>query len=819
MATKTASSPLENLDLSGEEVQRLTSAFQDPEFRRLFSEYAQELTNPENRRRYEAEVTALERERGVEVRFVHPEPGHVLRTSLDGTRRCFVNVCSNALVEQPSRRPGREGGVGSAPGTHWSLPYSLAPGRQYAGRRGTGYTVYDVVFHPDALALARRHQRFREMLDATALEAVEKQFHVQLDRRNARTLKMKYKGTPEAAVLRRPLPGGAPTQPEEEPAGPLPPFPYPYPAPPAAEPSAPPPPPEPAPPEAARRRRPAPTEPRCGVVQRHHVDLQDYRCARDSAPGPVPHELVVTIELPLLRSAEQAALEVTGKLLCLDSREPDYRLRLSLPYPVDDSRGKAQFNKARRQLVVTLPVAASAVRRDLPADPRGTDGGAACASARPGEAGPEESCAADPGRSSSPVGAADAEISSTPRSPEVAPASAAAGPEERDSGRYSVSPPGAGSSPGDGGGGSPPGASPDPDWESPLVGGGACGDHTAEAREEAEGPGGEPSDPAMGGPGSPSGTPRCPPVQCDQDEDCLTLLVRVPRIQPQSLRGELTPLHYKLCFSTPDSVYSFLLQFAPGNKLSPDEPAVSLSSDNAVIVLAKSPESRGYWREWYWGLNDASLEERLFVSEENVDEFLDEVLSSPSKQATSLTSPLIEVLHVTDEKIEIHAKLLECSNPDQFQEKERSLSEGGHLTEKDNLEHLTTDSDSSVALKELKIDTCDLVTGLEPGSLNDSQILLEKSKQPKANMEPEFTEEKSATYSNEEKDNLEVITKEKEFSGDQLSSLLSRTVVHKIPDVDSIKETNMQDGSVEIIKDHVTHCAFSFQNSLLYDLD
>ncbi|XP_012867683.1 PREDICTED: protein kintoun [Dipodomys ordii] len=659
MATKTASSPLENLDLSGEEVQRLTSAFQDPEFRRLFSEYAQELTNPENRRRYEAEVTALERERGVEVRFVHPEPGHVLRTSLDGTRRCFVNVCSNALVEQPSRRPGREGGVGSAPGTHWSLPYSLAPGRQYAGRRGTGYTVYDVVFHPDALALARRHQRFREMLDATALEAVEKQFHVQLDRRNARTLKMKYKGTPEAAVLRRPLPGGAPTQPEEEePAGPLPPFP-----------------------------------------------------------------------------------------------------------------------------------------------------------------GPEESCAADPGRSSSPVGAADAEISSTPRSPEVAPASAAAGPEERDSGRYSVSPPGAGSSPGDGGGGSPPGAPPDPDWESPLVGGDARGDHITEAREEAEGPGGEPSDPAMGGPGTPSGTPRCPPVQCHQDEDCLTLLVRVPRIQPQSLRGELTPLHYKLCFSTPDSVYSFLLQFALGNKLSPEEPAVSLSSDNAVIVLAKSPDSRGYWREWYWGLNDASLEERLFVSEENVDEFLEEVLSSPSKQATSRTPPLIEVLNVTDEKIEIHAKLLECSNPDQFQEKERSLSEGGHLTEKDNLEHLTTDSDSSVALKELKIDTCDLVTGLEPGSLNDSQILLEKCKQPKANMEPEFTKEKSATYSNEEKDNLEVITKEKEFSGDQLSSLLSGTVVHKIPDVDSIKETNMQDGSVEIIKDHVTHCAFSFQNSLLYDLD
>lgn len=207
MAKAAASSPLEDLDLSGEEVRRLTSAFQDPEFRRMFTEYAEELTDPENRRRYEAEITALERERGVDVRFVHPQPGHVLRTSLDGARRCFVNVCSNALVGAPSGRPGPGG---AAAGSQWSLPYSLAPGREYAGGRGTRYMVYDVVFHPSALALARRHERFRQMLDATALDAVEKQFGVKLDRRNAKTLKIKYKGTPEAAVLRTPLPGTRP---------------------------------------------------------------------------------------------------------------------------------------------------------------------------------------------------------------------------------------------------------------------------------------------------------------------------------------------------------------------------------------------------------------------------------------------------------------------------------------------------------------------------------------------------------------------------------------------------------------------------------
>ncbi|KAL2789976.1 protein kintoun isoform 3 [Daubentonia madagascariensis] len=96
-----------------------------------------------------------------------------------------------------------------------------------------------------------------------------------------------------------------------------------------------------------------------------------------------------------------------------------------------------------------------------------------------------------------------------------------------------------------------------------------------------------------------------------------------------------------------------------------------------------------------------------------------------------------------------------------------------------------------------------------------------KSQQPESKMEPEFIKEKSASYSNKEQDNLKepVVIEEKELDGDHLSSLLNKTTVHNIPDFDSIKETNMEDGSVQIIKDHVTHCAFGFQNSLLYDLD
>ncbi|XP_037359179.1 protein kintoun [Talpa occidentalis] len=834
MAKTAASSGLEELDLSGEEVQRLTSAFQDPEFRRMFAEYASELNDPENRRRYEEEITALERERGVEVRFVHPEPGYVLRTSLDGARRCFVNICSNALVGAPSCRPSS---AGARSGSQWSLPYSLAPSREYAGGRGARYTVYDVVFHPEALALARRHVRFRQMLDATALEAVEKQFGVKLDHRNAKSLKIKYKGTPEAAVLRTPLPGGAPARPQGEPESPLPAFPYPYNGPAAAGDAAAPQPQAPAPP--AADPPPAPTEPRYSVVQRHHVDLQDYRCSRDSAPSPVPRELVVTIELPLLRSAEQAALEVTGKLLCLDSRKPDYRLRLSLPYPVDDSRGKARFNKAARQLVVTLPVVTPPVTLPAPrpepapepevsAAALGSDG------PTPPSACEEEAVPAGPEAREGGVGPCRARASDDAA---VAAACTAGDepvcrPEERDLAERAASVEGVREEPGpaaesssaDGGGGSSCASFGD-FVGGPSVGRGrALGDLGLEARVAGDVSSSDPSDRAMGCTETDSGGPLCPPLHCTQDEESLTLLIQVPHIQSQSLQGDVSPLRYKLCFSTHDLVYySVVLQFASENKLSTKEPVVSISSDNAVIELAKSPESHGHWREWYYGLNNSSLEERLFVNEENVNEFLEEVSSSPFRQTNPL-APLIEVLQVTDSKIQIHAKFQECSGSDQLREKEERVNEGSHLPEKENVEHPTTstpDSDSFIAVKAPEIEGGDTVTCLQQESLDVSQMLFGKCQQPESQMKPESVSEKCAIYSNEKKDNLKetAVTKEKELDGHHLYSLQNNATVHNMPGFDNIKETNMQDGSVKIIKDHVTHCAFSFQNSLLYDLD
>lgn len=165
----------------------------------------------------------------------------------------------------------------------------------------------------------------------------------------------------------------------------------------------------------------------------------------------------------------------------------------------------------------------------------------------------------------------------------------------------------------------------------------------------------------------------------------------------------------------------------------------------------------------------------------------------------------------------------ECSNSEQLQEKEEKGDEGSHLTEKENREHPTTsatDSDPSIAVKVLETDGCGSVVCLQQESL-DPHMLFGRSQQPESKTEPEFIKEKSPVYSNEEKDNLKepVITEEKELDGDELSTILNKTSVHNLPGLNNIKETNMQDGSVQFINDHVTQCAFSFHNSLLYDLD
>ncbi|XP_014112910.1 PREDICTED: protein kintoun [Pseudopodoces humilis] len=828
---------LQDLDLSAEEAERLQRAFRDERFRALFAEYAAELTDPEQRRLYEEEVAALERERGVEVRFVHPTPGFVLRTSQEGSRRCYINVCSNALMGEPRARAERGG-------QRWELPYSMAPGREELRPAGRRRLLYDVVFHPAALRLAARSARFRRLLCDTALEAVESRCGVRLDRNNATVLRgVSYKGVPQAPVIRSPLSGGAPKPPEDG-EFPLPPFPFPpaaAPKPPAAggsSPAAPPPP-------------SGPTTPRWSIRHRSYVDLQDYRHSRDSAPSPVPRELVVTVELPLLRSAEQAELEIRGRELRLDSRCPAYRLRLPLPYDVDESGGRATFNRAQRQLQVTLPVvpppgprerreeAGPAAEEPAEAGPAEAGGGAApppelgpggavrstCGGGEAGDplAKPPTEALCDPSAHSlaelpveplcdpladpaEPLTEPPLDPTSEPfaDSPAELPAEPATDPSSEPPAAPTTDPP---SEPSADPPAEPPSEPPDP--PPPCSG--------------AASPMGSP-EPAMPTGDTPpqasEETAKCPPFRARQDEASLTLLLLVPGIQPQSLHGDVGTHHYSLRFCSDTAAFALFLRFPPAAALLSPESSVSFSAHNAVVRLAKAPGSTGLWDKFSFGLDPSALQERLFVSEENVDGFLGTAFCpSPCSQSALERQPLIEVLDVTEDRIQIRVE-------PQERDGEGTLgSSGGALAGRTDSNYPETKAETECPAAEGG------AAGSSPaptaGTIGKAGCASHHCLQH----EPPATSSAIPGGSGRKEPDLESAAaaghtapapgsgKQGEVPGDEDEDEEAAPGLGSRAGSPVLREVNPEDGSVRILRDHRTRCPVPFHNSLLYELD
>ncbi|XP_032356593.1 protein kintoun [Etheostoma spectabile] len=356
-----AGGKLKELNTTEDEVDRLTQAFKDEKFREMFRDYVNEISDPENKKKYEEEIKHLEQERGNTIEFIHPEPFRALRTSVNGQQECFINICANEKVGKPECkwRVSEDGRRGQS----WSLPHSLHPGRPNISPKGNKAMIYDVIFHPDTLHIASKNKRFMDVVDSTAIQGIQTAFKVTLDQNNVREINKKYKGLPQPCVIRKPIPGYKAKEPSEEPD----PLAFPYPdekGPTTSQETKPTESPatknssdaEPKSSQIQPQKAKEPTKPNYTVRYRSFIDLQDFRCSRDSAQSPRPKEIVFTIDMPLLKAATDASLEVKERLLLLESKKPAYRLELPLAYPVDEDKGEAKFNKQRGQLTVTLPV-------------------------------------------------------------------------------------------------------------------------------------------------------------------------------------------------------------------------------------------------------------------------------------------------------------------------------------------------------------------------------------------------------------------------------------------------------------------------------
>ncbi len=444
------------MTLTDKEKAGFTKAFEDPEFRKMFAEYMDEMQDPKYREETDAYIRQLEKEEKVPAgkELIHPKPEFVAKTYKmmeegDKGDKLWMNITSSENVAQPSKQAVKGG-------ESWSLPYSLGPPRMEKDKNGENVATFDCCFHPSAISMGHSRKEFKDLLVNTAMEGVTESYRrqnqpVKLNRdfhilkgvsyKSGITATMmvdkKSKDTwgkdPDARVEELPRAPKGPTGLAQQMMGEKSTKQTPPPAPTSSaattaakkkggakrDPSikkgflgaaphkaqetttaTPPTPPEPAPAAEEGIKAVSTTmktakgaetnvpkhslEPAYEVVERGVVDLGDFELTNSDgsssqkARSTRPKELVVKVKLPKLasKSINGVTLDISERKLSL--AYPDvYDLKLTLPYPVDDTAGSAKYEKNSQSLIVTLPVKASAMplptRRSAPEASHGSN--------------------------------------------------------------------------------------------------------------------------------------------------------------------------------------------------------------------------------------------------------------------------------------------------------------------------------------------------------------------------------------------------------------------------------------------------------------
>ncbi|KAJ3260602.1 Protein kintoun [Boothiomyces macroporosus] len=309
---------------TAEELKKFEESFKNPEFKKLFFDYMNEISDPKNKELYEKELEQLEQEKGFKVRYVKPNPEFCIKTD-NGKDKVYVNICSSPEIQQANAKR-------ATGGTNWSIPYSLAQGREDRVKERP-CTVYDCVFHPMTIKMSSNPQ-FKLQIINTAIEGINSQFKVKLNPQY-KLLKKTNQGLPQMTMIRERDDSLQPAkessldfieklakQQEEE----------------------------------LKKEKPKIQVPFFKIVhQNKYNDYQKFTNERERQYGARPDALSIRIEVPLLKSLAGVELDINQKTL--DLLVPDlYQLHLDLPFPVLEEEGEAKFEKANGILIVNVPV-------------------------------------------------------------------------------------------------------------------------------------------------------------------------------------------------------------------------------------------------------------------------------------------------------------------------------------------------------------------------------------------------------------------------------------------------------------------------------
>ncbi|KAG1688594.1 Protein kintoun [Nymphon striatum] len=296
---------------------------------------------------YKDENSTANTKKGANVVFLYPKPGHVLECIDDDhpSEKVFVNICSNEhvgdviLVPMPLDKHGQ-----TTDSLRCSVPSLLCQPKYITEEDEKKCQVFDVMFHPNAFDRAETVEYFKKMMNLVAVKAIKSKFLIKLSDTNIKNTNLKYKGTPGEFILRTKVENNvnSPTidgdcditeviaaisdcEIEQKP-----------------------------------KFDSQIIEPKYIMRHRSEMSLQDFTInSRDSAISTKPNELIVDIELPLIKNMVDIKLDVLDKKLNLESKNV-YFLEINLPYYVNEALGKAEFHKDTQKLTVTLPVVQSA---------------------------------------------------------------------------------------------------------------------------------------------------------------------------------------------------------------------------------------------------------------------------------------------------------------------------------------------------------------------------------------------------------------------------------------------------------------------------
>ncbi len=307
----------EDMKITEEEARRIEECMDKPEFMGLFKDYVNDISDPKNLEEYDQYIRQLEEEGEIpkDEEVVRPEKGFVIKTrSMDLKSKIFVNCAGTDRVPAATQRPGSapkvQGSTGDpGQGTHWSIPYIFTQCRMDRDKNNDPCHVYDILFSKETIKMAENDARFKALVTQTSLETLEQAGKVRLraaskDPFEFTVLKnMKYKGD-VVRPHRLKKEGSEAARKQETTSS----------TPAATKQTAAPKPKEP-------KESEDPTKPKVTLVHRGEIEmeqcLQNY--GRLGAPiSSRPKQLVVKIELPLMKSAAEMSLETKGGFIELE---------------------------------------------------------------------------------------------------------------------------------------------------------------------------------------------------------------------------------------------------------------------------------------------------------------------------------------------------------------------------------------------------------------------------------------------------------------------------------------------------------------------